>query len=86
MLLFTLRSTSRGAELFLIARWSNYTGLVPLSDSTMIAIRDLPLFAGVFIFYVTSVGQYILDGVFEFFSLLQLRVPMILSCWGATSS
>jgi hypothetical protein len=75
MILFAARLVERGASFEELAKFSTYTLLVPLDDSALIALRDLSLLPRLIVFYTTSVGQYILHGVFEFFSLLELKSP-----------
>ena len=62
-----------GVQVDRIATLSDYTKLVPLEVDTIATMRDWPELGRFFLYYVTSVGQYVLHGVFEFFYLAQVE-------------
>src|SRR3954451_986536 len=64
-----------GTQVDRLASLSDYTKLVPLDVDTISTMRDLPDLGRFLLYYVTSVGQYVLHGVFEFFYLVQAKSP-----------
>jgi hypothetical protein len=74
-LVLFLRVADRGVEFDWLAQFSAFTQLVPLHDSVLIALRDLPQLPGILLLDIVSTGQYILHGVFEFFALVRLKSP-----------
>ena len=71
-----------GVQVDLLAAKSHYTRLVPLDDRTIALMRDLPSIARYLLYYVTSVGQYVIHGVFEYFYLVQVKDPHQPLLWG----
>jgi hypothetical protein len=71
-----------GVQVDRLASASDYTKLVPIDGVTLITMRDLPDLSRFLLYYVTSVGQYILHGVFEFFFLVQAKSPDEGFLWG----
>jgi oligosaccharide repeat unit polymerase len=71
-----------GVQVHRLASASDYTKLVPLDSDTLVTMRDLPNLGRYFLYYVTSMGQYILHGVFEFFYLVQAKSPDEGFLWG----
>jgi hypothetical protein len=83
MYLFVSRVVENvGVQVDRIAMLSDYTKLVPLDVDTIMNMRDLPDLGRFFLYYVTSVGQYVLHGVFEFFYLVQAKSPDQELLWG----
>lgn len=83
MYLFVARSVEAvGAQVDRLASLSSYTKLVPLDADTIFTMRDLPGLGRYLLFYVTSVGQYVLHGVFEFFYLVRAKSPDQSLLWG----
>jgi hypothetical protein len=71
-----------GVEVDRLASASDYTKLVPLDSETLTTMRDLPNPIRFLLYYVTSVGQYVLHGVFEFFYLVHAKSPDEALLWG----
>jgi oligosaccharide repeat unit polymerase len=71
-----------GAHVDILAHESGYTKLVPLGVGTIATMRDLPDFGRYLLYYVMSVGQYYLHGVFEFFYLVRAKGPDEALLWG----
>jgi hypothetical protein len=71
-----------GVHVDRLARLSDYTRLVPLDVDTLNTMRDLPDLGRYLLYYATSVGQYILHGVFEFFYLVQAKSHEQGLLWG----
>ncbi|SDN37349.1 O-antigen polymerase [Afipia sp. GAS231] len=83
MYLFVSRAIeSVGVQVDRLASMSGYTKLVPLDAGTIATMRDLPDLGRYALYYVTSVGQYTLHGVFEFFYLVQAKGPDASLLWG----
>ena len=83
MYLFVSRSVELvGAHVDILAHESGYTKLVPLGVGTIATMRDLPDFGRYLLYYVMSVGQYFLHGVFEFFYLVRAKGPDEALLWG----
>jgi len=83
MYLFVGRVTEAvGEHVEILAAGSHYTKLVPLNIDTIETMRDLPRLERYFLYYVTSVGQYIVHGVFEFFYLVQAKSQEQGLLWG----
>jgi hypothetical protein len=83
MYLFVARVVEAvGVRVDRLAGLSDYTKLVPLGADTLATMRDLPDLGRFFLYYVTSVGQYVLHGVFEFFYLVQAKSPDQGLLWG----
>jgi hypothetical protein len=71
MYLFVSRSIDMvGAQVDVLARQSHYMRLVPLNASSLIAMRDAPEFVRFFLYYLMSVGAYVIHGFFEFFYIV----------------
>ncbi len=71
-----------GAHVEVLASTSDYTKLVPLGAGTLAKMKNLPDFGRYLLYYVTSLGQYVLHGVFEFFYLVQAKAPDQEFLWG----
>jgi oligosaccharide repeat unit polymerase len=71
-----------GRQVEVLASQSGYTKLVPLDISTLIAMKNLPDWGRYLLYYLTSLGQYVLHGVFEFFYLVQAKAPDQELLWG----
>ncbi|MFO1109718.1 MAG: O-antigen polymerase [Bradyrhizobium sp.] len=83
MYLFVSRAVENvGVQVDKLASLSDYTKLVPLDADTLLTMRDLPNLGRYVLYYVTSVGQYVLHGVFEFFYLVQAKSPADGLFWG----
>jgi oligosaccharide repeat unit polymerase len=83
MYLFVSRAVETvGVQVDRLASASGYTKLVPLDADTITTMRDLPNLGRYALYYVTSVGQYALHGVFEFFYLVQAKSPDQGLLWG----
>jgi hypothetical protein len=83
MYLFVTRAVeTTGVQVDRLASLSDYTKLVPLDVDTIAIMRDLPDLGRFLLYYVTSVGQYVLHGVFEFFYLVQVKSPDQSLLWG----
>ncbi|OKO68561.1 hypothetical protein AC629_42045 [Bradyrhizobium sp. NAS80.1] len=65
-----------------LAGASDYTKLVPLTDQTLTVMGALPTLGRFLLYYVMSVGQYILHGVFEFFYIVNVKDPRQGYLWG----
>jgi oligosaccharide repeat unit polymerase len=65
-----------------VAILSDYTKLVPLDADTLTTMKNLPDYGRYLLYYVTSIGQYVLHGVFEFFYLVQAKAPDQEFLWG----
>ena len=83
MYLFVSRAVEGvGVRVDRLASLSDFTKLVPLDIDIISTMRDLPSFGRFCLYYVTSVGQYVLHGVFEFFFLVQAKSPDQNLLWG----
>ena len=83
MYLFVSRSVEKvGAHVDILAHESGYTKLVPLDLGTIATMKNLPNFGRYLLYYVMSVGQYFLHGVFEFFYLVRAKGPDSTLLWG----
>jgi oligosaccharide repeat unit polymerase len=83
MYLFVSRAVENvGVQVDRLATMSGYTKLVPLGAGTIATMRDLPELGRYVLYYVTSVGQYVLHGVFEFFYLVQAKGSDQSLLWG----
>jgi oligosaccharide repeat unit polymerase len=83
MYLFVARAIEAvGIQVDRLASLSDYTKLVPLDVDTISTMRDLPNLGRFLLYYVMSVGQYVLHGVFEFFYLVQAKSPDQSWLWG----
>ena len=83
MFLFVSRAIETvGVQVDRLAGMSGYTKLVPLDADTIATMRDLPNLGRYALYYVTSVGQYVLHGVFEFFYLVQAKSTEESLLWG----
>lgn len=83
MYLFVARVVENvGVQVDRQASLSDYTKLVPLDVDVIATMRDLPALGRFLLYYVTSVGQYVLHGVFEFFYLVQAKGPDQGLLWG----
>jgi hypothetical protein len=83
MYLFVARVVENvGVQVDRLASLSDYTKLVPLDSDVIATMRDLPNLGRFLLYYFTSVGQYVLHGVFEFFYLVQAKSPDQALLWG----
>jgi hypothetical protein len=83
MYLFLARVVENvGVHVDRLASLSEYTKLVPLDVDVIATMRDLPDLGRFFLYYLTSVGQYVIHGVFEFFYLVQAKSPDQGLLWG----
>jgi hypothetical protein len=83
MYLFVSRVVEKvGVHVDRLAVLSDYTKLVPLDADVVVTMRDAPEFVRFLIYYVTSVGQYVIHGFFEFFYIVVAKRPDDCLLWG----